>query len=313
MRFAKATRIPGWHLCWLSTTNSYDTIDKRIRLGYVPVKADELPGFDNYRVKAGEHVGQISLVTRCCCSRFPMEQSIKKSCNRLHYDLPNDESDAKIRVQVENLQEQRDSSTGRPLCGWKAKVLAIRYEQPTKLTPRYFRGLTGLRSKLCLQPNAPFGLRPAFHPSGLDRAQALANGIKQYLDSGLRVRWLSATSSRVNRSNYDPDRRRTLNRAAQVAEAFVGAFDGVEWTDTTGRRRVSNYWPALTAYQTGSCVAYFYNDPQHRVRNSGCWFAVAQAAVGDEFDFVNRITAGSTTTGLSQCDTLKYLRFGGRG
>jgi len=25
--------------------------------------------------------------------------------------------------------------------------------------------------------NAPFGLRPAFHPSGLDRAQALANGI----------------------------------------------------------------------------------------------------------------------------------------
>ena len=25
--------------------------------------------------------------------------------------------------------------------------------------------------------NAPFGLRPSFHPSGLDRAQALANGI----------------------------------------------------------------------------------------------------------------------------------------
>ena len=25
--------------------------------------------------------------------------------------------------------------------------------------------------------NAPFGMRPAFHPSGLDRAQALADGI----------------------------------------------------------------------------------------------------------------------------------------
>ena len=25
--------------------------------------------------------------------------------------------------------------------------------------------------------NAPFGLRPAFHPSGLDRATALADGI----------------------------------------------------------------------------------------------------------------------------------------
>ena len=25
--------------------------------------------------------------------------------------------------------------------------------------------------------NAPFGMRPAFHPSGLDRASALADGI----------------------------------------------------------------------------------------------------------------------------------------
>ena len=40
---------------------------------------------------------------------------------------------------------------------------------------------------------------------------------------------------------------------------LVGAFDGVEWTDTTGRRRVSNYWPASTAGT--AIVAYFYNDP----------------------------------------------------
>ena len=26
----KVPDIPGFHLCWLSTTNSYDTIDKRI-------------------------------------------------------------------------------------------------------------------------------------------------------------------------------------------------------------------------------------------------------------------------------------------
>jgi hypothetical protein len=47
----KLPELPGWHLCWLSTTNGYDSIDKRIRLGYVPVKADEFPGFDNYRVQ----------------------------------------------------------------------------------------------------------------------------------------------------------------------------------------------------------------------------------------------------------------------
>jgi hypothetical protein len=33
--------------------------------------------------------------------------------------------------------------------------------------------------------NAPFGLRPAFHPSGLDRAQALANGITSGYSSAI--------------------------------------------------------------------------------------------------------------------------------
>ena len=56
----KLPSIDGWHLCWLSTTNSYDSIDKRMRLGYVPVRADELPGYEDYRVKSGEHVGYIS-------------------------------------------------------------------------------------------------------------------------------------------------------------------------------------------------------------------------------------------------------------
>ena len=55
----KLPQMEGWHLCWLSTTNSYDSIDKRIRLGYVPVKSDELPGFENYKVKSGEHEGFI--------------------------------------------------------------------------------------------------------------------------------------------------------------------------------------------------------------------------------------------------------------
>jgi len=34
-----AGTIPGMHLCWLSTTNTYDSIDKRMALGYEPVKA----------------------------------------------------------------------------------------------------------------------------------------------------------------------------------------------------------------------------------------------------------------------------------
>jgi len=134
---------------------------------------------------------------------------------------------------------------------------------------------------------APFGLRPAFHPSGLDRAQALANGIADAFASdilkGQAVKYVAASGT------IEP---------VTATEAFSGAFAGVEWTDTTGRRRVSNYWPALTSYQTGSCVAYFYNDPNivYEIQADG---PVEQTAVGLDANLSN-FAAGSNVTGLSQ-------------
>ena len=137
--------------------------------------------------------------------------------------------------------------------------------------------------------SAPFGLRPAYHPSGLDRAQALAGGIA------------SAYSSAILKGQavkYNP----SVGTIVPVTgtEAFSGAFDGVEWTDTTGRRRVSNYWPANTAYIAGSCVAYFYNDMNivYEIQADG---SVAQTALGNEANLTTaNLANGSTTTGLSQ-------------
>ena len=56
----KPPDIPGFHVCWLSTTNSYDPIHKRLRMGYELVRYEEVPGFENYKVKAGEHTGAIA-------------------------------------------------------------------------------------------------------------------------------------------------------------------------------------------------------------------------------------------------------------
>jgi hypothetical protein len=103
----KVPAIPGWHLCWLSSTNAYDTIDKRMRLGYIPVRADELPGFDNYKVKAGEHVGQISC-NEMLLFKLPME-IYQDVMAQMHYEAPMEESE-KIRIQLEQLQGQRDSN-----------------------------------------------------------------------------------------------------------------------------------------------------------------------------------------------------------
>ena len=54
--------LPGFHLCWLSTTNNYDSIDKRMALGYEPVKASELgKGFENLgKMSSGKFEGCVS-------------------------------------------------------------------------------------------------------------------------------------------------------------------------------------------------------------------------------------------------------------
>jgi hypothetical protein len=137
--------------------------------------------------------------------------------------------------------------------------------------------------------NAPFGMRPAFHPSGLDRVQALAGGITSGYSSnilkGQPVKYVASSGTIA---------------PVTSTEAFSGCFAGVEWTDTTGRRRVSNNWPANTAYIAGSCIAYFYNDPNivYEIQADG---SVAQTAIGNEANFTSaNLAAGSTTTGLSQ-------------
>jgi len=143
--------------------------------------------------------------------------------------------------------------------------------------------------------NAPFGLRPAFHPSGLDRAQALANGIQAVstsgnVSAGYATTILKGQPVKMNTGGYIV--------VAAAGDAFLGAFAGVEWTDSTGRRRVSNYWPANESFTVGSVVAYFYQDPNivYEIQTDG---TLTQTSVGDEADLSNT-TAGSTTTGLSQ-------------
>jgi hypothetical protein len=135
--------------------------------------------------------------------------------------------------------------------------------------------------------NAPFGLRPSFHPTGLDRAVALANGIASGYSTGI----LKGQPVALNTSGNII--------TATAGSAFQGAFAGHEYTDLSGRRQISNQWIANTAYQTGSEVTYYYSDPNvvYDIQADG---SVAQSAIGDQANFTN-VSSGSTTTGLSQC------------
>lgn len=64
--------IQGFHLCWLSTTNSYDPIHKRMRIGYEPVSMAEVPGFEHYKMNGGEFDGLVGC-NEMVLFKLPME------------------------------------------------------------------------------------------------------------------------------------------------------------------------------------------------------------------------------------------------
>ena len=101
--------LKGFHVCWLSTNNGYDSIDKRMRLGYTFVKSEEIDGFENWRVKAGEHVGFIAC-NEMLLFKIPMEL-YQEIMAHFHHEAPLEEAN-KIRLQAE-AQQGRDSSGRR--------------------------------------------------------------------------------------------------------------------------------------------------------------------------------------------------------
>lgn len=63
--------IPGYHVCWLTTTNPRDSIPGRVRLGYMPVKSEDVPGWEHAALKSGEYAGCIS-VNEMIAFKLPM-------------------------------------------------------------------------------------------------------------------------------------------------------------------------------------------------------------------------------------------------
>jgi hypothetical protein len=84
-------------------------------------------------------------------------------------------------------------------------------------------------------------------------------------------------------------------QAAAIGDRFIGTFQGVEFTDSDGRRRVSNKWTASTSGT--EIVAYVTLDPTivYEIQANG---SIAVTDIGKQADFT-AITAGSTVTGLS--------------
>jgi hypothetical protein len=143
--------------------------------------------------------------------------------------------------------------------------------------------------------SAPFGFQPAYHASGYVRPAAFT----------------LADNAAVTLLQYQPVKLTTdgvVNPAA-AGDAFVGTFMGVEFTDSDGRRRVSNKFIANTP--ATEVICYITIDPAivYEIQANG---SLGVTSIGNQFDFGGS-TSGSTVVGLSQAflDTGTAVTAGG--
>lgn len=97
--------IPGYHLCWLTTTNPRDPIHRRIQLGYEPVRPDEVPGMEYASVKTGEWSGFIG-VNEMLAFKLPMSL-YERFMQEAHHDAPLREED-KLAEVADLMREQAE-------------------------------------------------------------------------------------------------------------------------------------------------------------------------------------------------------------
>lgn len=99
--------MPGYHVCWLTTTNPRDPIHRRIQLGYEPIKASDVPGMEFASVKTGEWSGLIG-VNEMIAFRLP-ETLYQRFMQEAHHDAPLREEN-KLAETAEIMRQQAEGS-----------------------------------------------------------------------------------------------------------------------------------------------------------------------------------------------------------
>ena len=143
----------------------------------------------------------------------------------------------------------------------------------------------------------PFGLKPVYHPSGIIRSM---NYTGAYDDA---VTFYSGTP--VALENAGSASTLTVAGDSPVSTArLMGVFQGVEYTDASGRRTVSKWFgPTLG---TATDVVMWITDDQEIVYEVQADGSLANTSVGQEYNFVDVATGqiigngglGTSTAGL---------------
>lgn len=103
--------IPGYHVCWLTSTNSKDSLAFRRRLGYEPIKPEELIGFGEFAVGQGGTVDGLVHVQEMVAFKLPLDVYNQYMQENHHYAPARE--DEKLTDSAQQAKEALQRSTGR--------------------------------------------------------------------------------------------------------------------------------------------------------------------------------------------------------
>ena len=137
----------------------------------------------------------------------------------------------------------------------------------------------------------PFGLKPSFHPSGLDRSTPFA-GTNSYVTGTPNFSALYTLSAGEAFYQYQPvaivSGTGALTYASSTSDRLIGSFDGVEFTDSQGRRSVAKWISKEALDASTQIVFWLFTDPAlvYEIQATG---SVTNANIGRDFNFSSSV------------------------
>lgn len=109
-KLPKLPDIPGFHVCWLTTTNNADPLYRRLNWGYELIKATEVPAFERIEIKTGEYTGCIG-AGEMLAAKIPIEL-YEMYMTEVHYTQPLAE-EGKLRSALDVIEEEARKKKAR--------------------------------------------------------------------------------------------------------------------------------------------------------------------------------------------------------
>ena len=106
--------IPGYHVCWLTTTNPRDTVQSRIRMGYQLIRLEEMPGWESVSLKTGEYAGVLG-INEMLASKIPL-RLYNAYMKESHHNRPLEE-EQRLKAKVELMKQQASEVGGEIIEG----------------------------------------------------------------------------------------------------------------------------------------------------------------------------------------------------